>query len=86
VRERGTLLAEGVRELPGVVEVRGAGLMVAAEVELDAPELVRRALFEQRLVLNATGPRTVRFLPPLVVSDAQVADALGRLRALLGER
>ena len=83
VRERGTLLAEGVRELPGVGEVRGAGLMVAAEIDADAPALVKRALFEQRLVLNATGPRTLRFLPPLVVSDAEIADALGRLRALL---
>ena len=58
--------------------------MVAAELEVDAPELVRRALTEQRLVLNATGPRTLRFLPPLVVSEAEIADALGRLRALLG--
>ena len=80
VRERGTLLMEGVRELPGVSDVRGAGLMVAAELSTDAPALVRRALFEQRLVLNATGPRTLRFLPPLVVSEAEIADALGRLR------
>jgi acetylornithine/N-succinyldiaminopimelate aminotransferase len=84
VAERGALLAEGLRELPRVGEVRGAGLMVAAEVDADAPELVRRALWEQRLVLNATGPRTLRFLPPLVVGEAEVADALGRLRALLG--
>jgi acetylornithine/succinyldiaminopimelate/putrescine aminotransferase len=58
--------------------------MVAAELETDAPALVRRALFDQRLVLNATGPRTLRFLPPLVVTEAEIADALGRLRALLG--
>jgi predicted acetylornithine/succinylornithine family transaminase len=83
VRERGTLLAEGVAELPGVTAVRSAGLMVAADLEVDAPALVRRALTEQRLVLNATGPRTLRFLPPLVVSEAEIADALGRLRALL---
>jgi acetylornithine/succinyldiaminopimelate/putrescine aminotransferase len=83
VRERGTLLSEGLRELPGVHDVRGAGLMVAAEIEGDAPELVRRALFEQRLVLNATGPRTLRFLPPLVVSEAEVAEALARLGTLL---
>ena len=35
-------------------------------------------------MLNATGPRTLRFLPPLVVSEAEIADALGRLGALLG--
>jgi acetylornithine/N-succinyldiaminopimelate aminotransferase len=83
VRERGTMLIEGVRELPGVSDVRGAGLMVAAELQTDAPALVKRALFEQRLVLNATGPRTLRFLPPLVVTEAEIAEALGALRALL---
>jgi len=81
VRDRGALLAEGVRELPGVLEVRGAGLMVAAEIEGDAPALVRRALTAHGLVLNATGPRTVRFLPPLIVSEDEIGEALERLRA-----
>jgi len=44
---------------------------------------VRQALLEQRLVVNATGPSTVRLLPPLVVSDAEIDDALGRLAELL---
>ena len=79
----GALLAEGLRELPGVTEVRGRGLMVAAEVDADAPALVRRALDEQALIINATGPGTLRFLPPLVVSEAEIAEALRRLRALL---
>jgi acetylornithine/N-succinyldiaminopimelate aminotransferase len=79
VRELGERLAEGLRELPGVVEVRGLGLMVAADVDGDAPDLARRALLEERLVINATGPRTLRFLPPLVVTDTQIDDALARL-------
>ncbi len=83
VREVGERLAEGVGELPRVAAVRARGLMVAIDVEADAPEIARRALLAQRLVINATGPRTLRFLPPLVVSEAQVDDALGRLRALL---
>jgi acetylornithine/N-succinyldiaminopimelate aminotransferase len=85
VRRLGERLAQGLREVPGVVEVRGLGLMVAADVEGDAPELARRALHEERLVINATGPRTLRFLPPLVVSEAQIADALTRLRRTLNE-
>ena len=48
-----------------------------------APGLVRRALLEQRLVLNATGPATVRLLPPLTIADADADEALARLRALL---
>jgi acetylornithine/N-succinyldiaminopimelate aminotransferase len=83
VRELGERLREGLRDLPGVVEVRGIGLMVAVDVAGDAPGLARRALLEERLVINATGPRTLRFLPPLVVEEAQVDDALARLGRLL---
>jgi acetylornithine/N-succinyldiaminopimelate aminotransferase len=83
VRELGERLVEGLRELPGVVEVRGVGLMVAADVEGDAPGLAQRALLEERLVINATGPRTLRFVPPLVVTEAQIDDMLGRLARLL---
>jgi acetylornithine/N-succinyldiaminopimelate aminotransferase len=57
--------------------------MVAADVDEDAPELAKRALLDERLVINATGPRTLRFLPPLVVTEAQIDDALSRLRRLL---
>ena len=81
VRELGERLAAGLRELPQAGEVRGRGLMLAFETE-DAPALVRRALTEHRLVVNATGPTSVRLLPPLVIGEAEVDDALARLRAL----
>jgi acetylornithine/N-succinyldiaminopimelate aminotransferase len=83
VRELGERLVEGVRELPRVLEVRGVGLMVAADLDADAPALARRALLEQRLVINATGPSTIRFLPPLIVGEADIDEALTRLAALL---
>jgi len=84
VRALGELLAAGLAELPGVVEVRGRGLMLAFEIGGGgAPELVRRALLEQRLVVNATGPATLRLLPPLTIGEAEALDALRRLRALL---
>jgi acetylornithine/N-succinyldiaminopimelate aminotransferase len=83
VRAAGERLAEGLGDLPGVTAVRARGLMVACDIEADAPELVRRALSEERLVINATGPRTLRFLPPLVVTEAQVDDALSRLGRLI---
>jgi acetylornithine/N-succinyldiaminopimelate aminotransferase len=87
VRELGERLRHAVAELPGVVEVRGRGLMLAFELDPDyrpgAADIVVRALREQRLVLNATGPTTVRLLPPLVIGEAQADDAIGRLRAIL---
>jgi len=87
VRQLGERLRHAVAELPGVVEVRGRGLMLAFELDPDyrpgAADIVVRALREQRLVLNATGPTTVRLLPPLVIGEAQADDAIGRLRAIL---
>jgi predicted acetylornithine/succinylornithine family transaminase len=82
VRDRGEHLREGLRELPGVHGVRGLGLMVACEID-DAPGIARRALLEQRLVINATGPGTLRFVPPLVITEAEVDEALRRLTTLI---
>jgi acetylornithine/succinyldiaminopimelate/putrescine aminotransferase len=83
VDEMGALLSDGLRALPGVSEVRGRGLMLAAEVDFDAPRFVKRALEEQALVLNATGPATVRFIPPLVVTEDEISEALRRLAELV---
>jgi len=83
VRALGTRLQESLRELPGVTGVRGRGLMVAADVDRSAPDVVSRALLEQRLVVNATGPQTLRFLPPLVIGESDVDDAVARLAPLL---
>jgi acetylornithine/N-succinyldiaminopimelate aminotransferase len=85
VRELGEHLRHAVGELPGVGEVRGRGLMIAFElIEGGAPELVTRALTEERLVLNATGPTTVRLLPPLIIDRSQADEALRRLSRILG--
>jgi acetylornithine/N-succinyldiaminopimelate aminotransferase len=85
VRELGARLADGLAQLPHVLSVRGRGLMLACELDLPAPEVVRRALLEQRLVLNATGPTTVRLLPPLTVTVPELDEALARLgRSLAG--
>jgi acetylornithine/N-succinyldiaminopimelate aminotransferase len=83
VLERGERLAEGLREVAGVVDVRVRGLMVGADVDADAPGIARRALLEQRLIVNATGPRTLRFVPPLIVTEAEIDDAVYRLVGLL---
>jgi acetylornithine/N-succinyldiaminopimelate aminotransferase len=77
VRELGKRLADGLAALDGVAEVRGRGLMVGAglEGEVDATEIAARAL-EAGLVINVPAPRTLRFLPPLVIGEAEVDEAL----------
>jgi acetylornithine/N-succinyldiaminopimelate aminotransferase len=77
VREKGERLRAGLEKL-GLTGVRGRGLMLAFEVP-DAPEVARRLLLEQRLVVNATGPDTIRLLPPLTVSADEIDEALGRI-------
>jgi len=85
VRVLGQTLAEGAAQLPNVAAVRGRGLMLACELDVAALGVVQRALLEQRLVLNATGPSTLRLLPPLTIDQDDVEDALARLaRALAG--
>jgi predicted acetylornithine/succinylornithine family transaminase len=85
VRALGERLAAGLAELPAVATVRGRGLMVGVDLNdgVSAPDLAQRALLEQRLVVNATGPATIRFEPPLIVTEAEIDDALGRLGALM---
>jgi predicted acetylornithine/succinylornithine family transaminase len=87
VRALGERARAVLADLPGVVEVRGRGLMLAAELDPSraepATELVGRALRDERLVLNATGPTTLRLLPPLTITDAELDDALARIGRLL---
>ena len=84
VEEVGSYLRERLAELPQVTEVRGLGLMAAVDLAegLDANDVVMRAL-GAGLLLNATGPRTLRFLPPLVCSQADVDALIEGLRQLL---
>ena len=77
---KGERLATGLGELG--LDVRGLGLMLAFAAA-DGPELVRRALLDERLVMNATGPDTVRLLPPLTVSEEEIDDAVGRIGRLV---
>jgi acetylornithine/N-succinyldiaminopimelate aminotransferase len=84
VRDLGERLVAQLQELPGAREARGRGLMVAVDLDRgDAPAIVRRALLEQRLVCNATGPATIRLLPPLTIGEAEADEAIARLRAAL---
>ena len=80
VRQRGDRLAAGLRELG--LEPRGLGLMVGFDLP-DAQDVARRALLEQRLVVHATGPETIRMLPPLTVSDDEIGEAVLRMGACL---
>jgi acetylornithine/N-succinyldiaminopimelate aminotransferase len=78
VAAKGDRLARGLRGAG--LDVRGLGLMLAFACP-DAPELARRLLVEQHLVTHATGPDTIRLLPPLTVSEEEVDEAVRRIGA-----
>ncbi len=81
VRSAGERLMAALGELPFIISVRGRGLLVGAELApgLSAPGLAARALLQERLVINATGPSSLRLEPPLIVTEAQVDEAVRRL-------
>ena len=81
VLDRGEQLVDGLSSLPGVEHVRGRGLMVAAVLDRDVTPVVDACREEGLLVLTAGAPPVLRLLPPLVVSEAEVEQAL----AILGD-
>lgn len=67
---------------PGVVEIRGLGLMLGIELERPCTELVGRAL-QAGLLINVTADRVVRLLPPLVMDQAQADSLVAQLSELI---
>ena len=87
VNARGVQLADGLRRLqehhPSIVQVRGLGLMVAAQFDT-APRtsaVVSHCLHEGKLILMTAGAAgtTLRFMPPLTVSAEEIDVALAAL-------
>lgn len=63
---------------PVIKEVRGVGLMVAVELNSEAAPVVD-ACRERGLLVNAVNPNTLRLVPPLIITRADVDEALGIL-------
>ncbi len=72
-------LAELKDRYPGVIaEVRGEGLLIGLRAAIPAGELVD-AFRGEKLLTVAAGDNVVRLLPPLIISDAEIADGIGRI-------
>jgi acetylornithine aminotransferase len=86
-RVGGILLAglrEALVEQPGVVQVRGQGLMIGVELDRPCGDLVNRAL-AAGLLINVTMDKVIRLLPPLVINEAQARQVLAILVPLVRE-
>ena len=84
VREKGAYLREKISAMPGVMEVRGMGLMLGIGLadELNAGVLVQKML-EQGLLCLTAGHNTIRLLPPLVITQAEMDAGLAIMASVL---
>ncbi len=71
-------LQQGLADNPRVLEVRHLGLLVAVEMRIPCQPLVTQAL-QQGLLINVTAQRTIRLLPPLILSETQTGEIADRL-------
>ena len=82
ITANGLVLADGLGALPGIRKVRGAGLMLGAELDRPAADVVA-ACAERGLLVGTAGADVLRLTPPLVVTTAEIEHALGVLEEVL---
>ena len=87
-QRKGSLISDGILQTiagnPHLVEIRHLGLMIGIELDQACGALVGKAL-ERGLLINVTADNTIRLLPPLLISDQQIAELTETLSALIQE-
>jgi len=66
-----------------ITDVRGRGLLVAIEFNSDIAQSVVATCLDQGLLVNRLKPNALRFMPPLIIGNAEVDEALGILDRVL---
>ena len=82
-RKVGDFLLSQLKGLPGVVDVRGRGLMIGVEFDYPIKELRTSLVKRQHVFTGAASTNILRLLPPLCLTQAQAEDFLERLKAIL---
>ena len=82
--QAGAQLRRSLEIIDGVVEVRGLGLLLAAELAegIDS-KAVAADLLNRGLIVNAVSQTALRFAPPLIVSESEIEQAVDLLSAVL---
>ncbi len=84
----GAILRKKLEELqsryPFIVGVRGRGLILGMELSIEGGAIVNKAL-KRGLLLNCTAVKVLRFVPPLIVSEAEINEAMSILDGILAE-
>jgi predicted acetylornithine/succinylornithine family transaminase len=82
---RGATLRALLEAIPGISSVRGAGLLLGAELDDVAAPDAYAALLDRGLIVNAVTPTTLRFAPPITVTEAELEEAAGLVAEVLGD-
>ena len=72
VEKQGAHLIQELALIPGVKEVRGAGLLLGIELESLKASVIADAMRNAGVLVNAANASTIRIAPALIVSDAQI--------------
>jgi acetylornithine/N-succinyldiaminopimelate aminotransferase len=67
---------------PAIGEVRGRGMMIGIDIDRDAWPVLEAGIARGLVILPA-GPKTLRLLPPYIISDSEIDQGLEILRKLL---
>lgn len=74
--------SEQLKNTPHIIEIRNQGMMIGIEFDTPCTELVGLAL-EAGLLINVTGEKNIRLLPPLIMSNEQIELLVKTLSALI---
>ncbi|CAN5360565.1 hypothetical protein BH11ARM2_BH11ARM2_13170 [soil metagenome] len=84
VQKVGAYFQDALRKMPRVTTVKGKGLMIGATLDAPMARDVVKTMFEKGVIANATDEYNLRFVPPLIITEAQISHALGVLADSLG--
>jgi acetylornithine aminotransferase len=85
VEKQGVFLMRELAVIPGVAEVRGAGLLLGIELETLKAGDVALALQNEGVLVNAANPTTIRLAPALIVTDAQIKKFVAIFRKVMDD-
>jgi acetylornithine aminotransferase len=85
VEKQGAYLMQELALIPGVAEVRGAGLLLGIELENLKSSDVASALQKSGVLVNAANPTTIRLAPALIVTDAQIKKFIAIFKKVMND-
>jgi acetylornithine aminotransferase len=76
-------ISEGLKGVPGFVEIRGQGLMIGVQLDRPCNELLARAASEAGLLISVTADSVIRLLPALILNATEADEIVSRLVPLV---